>query len=137
MGDLIPSALQSPSKSIPLEVKMLKNGIVHSKLPNRRVHMANERTYLAWVRTAIGIIAFGFAIERFSFIDVQQSAHWAALLLVAFGVIIQVFAFIRYRTIEKSLDEGRYKSNLFLTASLTFFVIVMGIFLFVFLLINF
>lgn len=99
--------------------------------------MANERTYLAWVRTAIGIIAFGFAIERFSFIDVQQSAHWAALLLVAFGVIIQVFAFIRYRTIEKSLDEGRYKSNLFLTASLTFFVIVMGIFLFVFLLINF
>ena len=28
-------------------------------------HSANERTYLAWVRTAITIMAFGFLIEKF------------------------------------------------------------------------
>ena len=28
-------------------------------------HSANERTYLAWVRTAISIMAFGFLIEKF------------------------------------------------------------------------
>ena len=28
-------------------------------------HAANERTFLAWVRTAIAIMAFGFVIERF------------------------------------------------------------------------
>lgn len=27
---------------------------------NRRVHLADERTFLAWIRTIIGIIAFGF-----------------------------------------------------------------------------
>src|SRR5215469_2800993 len=28
-------------------------------------HAANERTFLAWVRTAIAVMAFGFLIERF------------------------------------------------------------------------
>jgi uncharacterized membrane protein YidH (DUF202 family) len=35
--------------------------------PNRaRDHLANERTFLAWVRTAAAIVVFGFAIGRFS-----------------------------------------------------------------------
>ncbi len=29
--------------------------------------MANERTFLAWIRTSIGIMAFGFVVEKFSF----------------------------------------------------------------------
>ena len=28
-------------------------------------HAANERTFLAWVRTAIAIMAFGFVVEKF------------------------------------------------------------------------
>jgi putative membrane protein len=31
-----------------------------------RDHVANERTFLAWVRTGIAVIAFGFVIEKFS-----------------------------------------------------------------------
>jgi putative membrane protein len=34
-------------------------------IPHFSDHAANERTYLAWLRTAIAIIAFGFLIERF------------------------------------------------------------------------
>ena len=34
--------------------------------PNLREHQANERTFLAWLRTSIAIIAFGFVLERFS-----------------------------------------------------------------------
>ena len=35
--------------------------------PNRaRDHLANERTFLAWVRTGVATIVFGFAIGRFS-----------------------------------------------------------------------
>jgi putative membrane protein len=33
---------------------------------NLREHQANERTFLAWLRTSIAIIAFGFVVERFS-----------------------------------------------------------------------
>jgi uncharacterized membrane protein YidH (DUF202 family) len=40
---------------------------------NRRVHMANERTFLAWVRTSIGIMAFGFVVERFGLFMKQFS----------------------------------------------------------------
>ena len=34
-------------------------------IPRFRDHAANERTYLAWVRTAVAIMAFGFLVERF------------------------------------------------------------------------
>lgn len=37
-----------------------------SKIGDRRVHMANERTFLAWIRTSIGIMAFGFVVEKFA-----------------------------------------------------------------------
>jgi putative membrane protein len=33
---------------------------------NYRRHAANERTFLAWLRTAIAVIAFGFVIEKFN-----------------------------------------------------------------------
>jgi len=32
---------------------------------NRRLHMANERTFLAWIRICIEIMAFEFVIEKF------------------------------------------------------------------------
>lgn len=35
-----------------------------ARVRNRRVHMANERTFLAWIRTSIGIMAFGFVVEK-------------------------------------------------------------------------
>jgi putative membrane protein len=34
-------------------------------IKNYSDHAANERTYLAWVRTAIAVMAFGFLVEKF------------------------------------------------------------------------
>jgi len=34
--------------------------------PNIKEHLANERTFLAWLRTSLAILAFGFVIERFA-----------------------------------------------------------------------
>jgi uncharacterized membrane protein YidH (DUF202 family) len=36
------------------------------KANNTDEHLANERTFLAWVRTGIGIMAFGFVVVKFS-----------------------------------------------------------------------
>ena len=44
-----------------------------AKVTNRRVHMANERTFLAWIRTSIGIMAFGFVVEKFALFVKQIS----------------------------------------------------------------
>src|SRR6516164_10691575 len=64
-------------------------------------HAANERTFLAWVRTAIAVMAFGFIIERFDlFVRVaapqlaqrQLGAHgegfanWAGLIFIIIGI---------------------------------------------------
>ena len=35
------------------------------KIDKQREHQANERTFLAWLRTSIALIGFGFAIARF------------------------------------------------------------------------
>jgi len=40
---------------------------------NRRVHMANERTFLAWIRTSTGIMAFGFVVKKFTLFMRQMS----------------------------------------------------------------
>jgi len=37
--------------------------------------MANERTFLAWIRTSIGIMAFGFVVEKFAFFVRQMSYY--------------------------------------------------------------
>ena len=46
------------------------------KLLNCRVHMANERTFLAWIRTSIGIMAFGFVVEKFALFMKQCLMFW-------------------------------------------------------------
>ena len=45
-------------------------------------HAANERTFLAWVRTAIAVMAFGFVIERFD-LFVQALAPQSAFKQIA------------------------------------------------------
>ena len=80
-------------------------------------HAANERTFLAWVRTAIAVMAFGFVIERFDlFLQVMASqtqrqisphsqsfANVAGLAFIAIGVAIIVVAGFRFARTTKSL----------------------------------
>ena len=64
-------------------------------------HAANERTFLAWVRTAIAVMAFGFLIERFDlflrYIAPQAAqrqtapssevfANWAGIAFIVLGI---------------------------------------------------
>jgi putative membrane protein len=63
---------------------------------NFRDHAANERTFLAWVRTAIAVMAFGFLIERFDLLlkAAGLSAHAPAPEGYNFGSIAGVSAII-------------------------------------------
>ncbi len=83
-------------------------------------HAANERTFLAWVRTAIAVMAFGFVIERFDlFIQVvapqiaqrqisphgQTFANAAGLAFIAIGVAMIVLAGIRFTRTAKDIES--------------------------------
>ena len=83
-------------------------------------HAANERTFLAWVRTSIAIIAFGFLIERFDlFLDfaagqagnTQSIFHHselgaiAGLVLIVAGVIMVILAATRFIRTAREIDR--------------------------------
>jgi uncharacterized membrane protein YidH (DUF202 family) len=116
---------------------------------NRRVHMANERTFLAWIRTSIGIMAFGFVVEKFSLFIKQISfflvksglpgtpvpqpppgySSVLGIVLVGLGALMGVLAFIRYKKVEKQIDEDTYQPSLLLGMLLAISVLAVGIFL--------
>lgn len=115
------------------------------KLLNRRVHMANERTFLAWIRTSIGIMAFGFVVEKFALFMKQMSFFveksttynvqppspgYSAILgifLVGLGTLIAVLAFIRYKKVAKQIDNDTWQRASFLDLMLTISVLAIGI----------
>jgi uncharacterized membrane protein YidH (DUF202 family) len=116
--------------------------------------MANERTFLAWIRTSIGIMAFGFVVEKFALIKrevthfirsqpynttasdaVQKSPHYSSvlgLLLIGLGAFMGILAFIRYKKIEMQIDEDIYQSSLLLDILLTISIAAIGFFLIIY-----
>ncbi|MFO0754453.1 MAG: DUF202 domain-containing protein [Thermodesulfovibrionales bacterium] len=105
--------------------------------------MANERTFLAWVRTGIGIMAFGFVVEKFSLFVRQLSfllGRDAALplhgyspvpgiVLIGLGAVMGVLAFIRYLVVAKQIDDDTYRPSLLLSVLLALSFFAIGIFL--------
>ncbi len=126
------------------------------RVRNRRVHMANERTFLAWIRTSIGIMAFGFVVVKFALFikqiasllatnglpqaHVVQPPHgyssFFGIVLVGLGALMGVLAFVRYKRVEKQIDEDTYHSSLILDIMLTLSVLAVGIFLVIYLIHN-
>ena len=126
---------------------------VSSRVSNRRVHMANERTFLAWIRTSIGIMAFGFVVEKFALFVRQISfflgkaglpeAHILppsrgyssvfGIFLVGLGAMMGVLSFVRYKKIEKQIDEDTYQPSFILDILLTISILAIGIFLVIYL----
>jgi putative membrane protein len=111
--------------------------------PMRRDHMANERTFLAWIRTSIGIMAFGFVIEKFAlflrhlqfFFKDAQPLHsggystMIGIILVASGALMGFLAFVRYKKVEKEINEDTYQPSLILDILLTLGLLMICIFL--------
>jgi len=85
-----------------------------------RDHAANERTFLAWVRTAVSTMAFGFLVEKFDlFLEVasvslagrapsptgQVVGNVAGLALIVLGGTMMVVAAVRFRRTARDIDS--------------------------------
>jgi putative membrane protein len=83
-------------------------------------HAANERTFLAWVRTAIAIMAFGFLVQKFDLflrianqsLDARSTSagsqivgNIAGLLLIVLGGVVMALAAIRFRKTTRDIDS--------------------------------
>ena len=83
-------------------------------------HAANERTFLAWIRTAIAVAAFGFLVEKFDlFLEIarrslgsgrasttgQVFANVTGLLIILTGGVMMVLATVRFRRTARDIDS--------------------------------
>jgi uncharacterized membrane protein YidH (DUF202 family) len=118
-----------------------------AKVRNRRVHMANERTFLSWIRTSIGIMAFGFVVEKFAFFikrlsyflgkssiseTAPSSLGYSSILgivLVVMGALMGVLAFVRYKKVQKEIDDDTYQPSTILDILVTIGILVIAMFL--------
>jgi putative membrane protein len=80
--------------------KLLSHGVD----PDPRFSLANERTFLAWIRTALGMIALGVGIA--TFVSTKET-HRASLVLagalVVLGGIVSIGAWLRWLRVERAM----------------------------------
>jgi putative membrane protein len=90
-------------------------------IKNYSDHAANERTFLAWVRTAIAVMAFGFLVEKFDLFLAyaaravgsqrpaapgQDFANAAGLALVVLGIGMVIIATARFLATARDIDRA-------------------------------
>jgi len=111
-------------------------------------HLANERTFLAWIRTSIGIMALGFVVERFALfltkisyffskVGMAKAPHhfdqkyssFFGVTLVAAGALIGLFSYLRFRNIQKQIEDETHHLSNTLSITLTVLVVIAGVLL--------
>jgi putative membrane protein len=78
-------------------------------IKNFNDHAANERTYLSWIRTALGIAAFGIAIPRLDLAPGIFSLI-AGFALVAIAGIILILSTVRFVAATREIESSEMYS---------------------------
>ena len=112
-------------------------------------HLANERTFLAWVRTALAIMVVGFAVERVglalrdfglkSSSVPATSMHYSTLVgvaLVFLGVVVLIFALINFLTVRSAIDKKDFHPQASFSIILTVLAGVIGLILAFYLIVS-
>ena len=86
-----------------------------------RDYLAEERTFLAWIRTGVSLMGFGFVVARFgilgnmSYIPQQLPAAqphelsvWLGAVLIAIGAIVNLFSARRFMRLVGELNRDRF-----------------------------
>ncbi|WP_328810398.1 YidH family protein [Rhodococcus sp. NBC_00294] len=75
--------------------------------PDARFSLANERTYLAWIRTSLAFMAAGVALDVFDVGGDTTPARIASVLLIGCSVVLPLHAWWAWGAVESSLRRSR------------------------------
>lgn len=70
--------------------------------PDPRFSLANERTFLSWIRTALALLAGGIAVEAFGVLE-DPIGKGVAILLLLLGMFVSGGAFVRWVGVERAM----------------------------------
>ena len=84
-------------------------------------HLANERTFLAWIRTTIAVVSSGFVLARFlpalpteaegPTFRLAAKGRFLGIGMIVLGAILTVLAAWRYDTVNREIEDGRVKTD--------------------------
>lgn len=100
-GSKAPGAVSAPDRS--------RRGILNRALgggtdPDPRFTLANERTFLAWIRTSLAMVAGGIAVEAFtSELFGPELRKTVAVLLLLLGLVTGGGSFFRWLNVERAM----------------------------------
>lgn len=121
---------------------------MEKKPPSATDHLANERTFLAWIRTSIAIMAFGFVVVKFALFVKQvglviaentntlPNRGYSAILgivLVGIGILMALLSYYRYKRIERELLASTFNPSSKISMLFTFAIILVGLLLIIYL----
>ena len=104
-----------------------------------RDHLANERTFLAWIRTSLAIIGLGFVVVKFSLFvremelvvsskhEIRHTPSYSlplGLALIALGAIITILSYARYRRIQQRISNEEFSHSSTLVKATTIILVI-------------
>jgi putative membrane protein len=118
-------------------------GAMSLPIPNAakgQEYLANERTFLAWIRTAIAVVSLGFVVARFSlWLRQMTEASHAPVphlrgislpmgeVLMVFGACLSFLAAWRYHVVNRQIEEDRVSADRGLIVLVTVVVALLAV----------
>jgi putative membrane protein len=119
---------------------------LHPQNPKYTDHLANERTFLAWIRTSIALMGFGFVIVKFAVFVKQVSylihdkniipngnSSKIGIVMILLGAVVAIYSFVNYKIIKRRIEANKFytddKLSLFVTIVIIISSILMTIYL--------
>ena len=107
-----------------------------------RDHLANERTFLAWIRTALALLGFGFVLARMGLFlqDMQADVNgvtphpqrgWhfltTGIVFCVLGTIMTAWSAYQFRQNRLQIDRAQYRPNVYSIYTITAILVVGGV----------
>jgi putative membrane protein len=97
--------------------------------PDPRFSFANERTFLAWVRTSLGLLAAGVALQALP-VDIEETPRtWLAILFIVLSLVTAAVGWWRWARAERAMRRDEHLPGSVITAFLVGGVAVAGLIL--------